>query len=369
MPRAGRTRARSLAGVASPVKPEASAPHWPAAAWTERLLDAIPLPPAGLAIATAGLLLMVYTVMELAIGRVGELIAGTHSEDWARETRVAVVNTLVLGYFVGAHRALRSSTRRHLDALRPVLADVPAGGDYAEDFPPDPGAASRGGFIGIAVTLAFPFVIDWGELPFLEPGYWIPERIWHWPVLIAMGWMAGRLGYASLYGGRVLSRLARFDLHLDLLETHRLGPFVQQGTQTALIWVGAVAVAALHLVNEGMATVMAIGMLSALGVSVTSLVLPLRGVHERLVQAKAHDLDWVRRAIREERERLRDDAEVRDTPGRITDLLAYEARIEAVREWPFDTPTFLRVGLYLLIPLASWSAGALVERLIDALLD
>ncbi len=49
--------------------------------------------------------------------------------------------------------------------------------------------------------------------------------------------------------------------------------------------------------------------------------------------------------------------------------MAWESRIEGVREWPFDTGTFARFGLYLLIPLASWSGGALVERLIDGLLD
>jgi hypothetical protein len=49
-------------------------------------------------------------------------------------------------------------------------------------------------------------------------------------------------------------------------------------------------------------------------------------------------------------------------------LLAYEARIEAVREWPIDTATLRRFGLFLLIPMASWIGGALVERLVDAAL-
>jgi hypothetical protein len=49
-------------------------------------------------------------------------------------------------------------------------------------------------------------------------------------------------------------------------------------------------------------------------------------------------------------------------------LLAYEARIESVREWPFDTSTLRRFALFLLIPLASWIGGALVERVVDAAL-
>ena len=44
-------------------------------------------------------------------------------------------------------------------------------------------------------------------------------------------------------------------------------------------------------------------------------------------------------------------------------------RVEAVHEWPFDAGALRRLAFYLLIPLLSWSGGALVERLIDAWLD
>lgn len=47
-----------------------------------------------------------------------------------------------------------------------------------------------------------------------------------------------------------------------------------------------------------------------------------------------------------------------DLPG----LLAYEARIENVSEWPFDTPTLLRFGMLMIIALGSWVGGAIVER-------
>ena len=56
-------------------------------------------------------------------------------------------------------------------------------------------------------------------------------------------------------------------------------------------------------------------------------------------------------------------------PSRIDELLSWEARVEAVREWPIDARALRRFGLYLLIPLLSWSGGALMERGIDALLD
>ena len=48
--------------------------------------------------------------------------------------------------------------------------------------------------------------------------------------------------------------------------------------------------------------------------------------------------------------------------------LAYEARIEAVREWPFDVPTLVRFAAFLLLPLGSWLGGALVERVVSGIL-
>ena len=55
--------------------------------------------------------------------------------------------------------------------------------------------------------------------------------------------------------------------------------------------------------------------------------------------------------------------------AKIPGLLAFENRIESVREWPFDAPTLTRFFLYVAIPLGSWVGGALVERLLGAALD
>jgi hypothetical protein len=37
--------------------------------------------------------------------------------------------------------------------------------------------------------------------------------------------------------------------------------------------------------------------------------------------------------------------------------------------WRFDTPTLVRFALFLLIPLGSWLGGAVVERVVDLVLD
>ena len=53
----------------------------------------------------------------------------------------------------------------------------------------------------------------------------------------------------------------------------------------------------------------------------------------------------------------------------MDELVAYLRLIEGVREWPFDVSTVLRFSLYLMIPIGSWLGGAMVERLVNSLLD
>ena len=82
------------------------------------------------------------------------------------------------------------------------------------------------------------------------------------------------------------------------------------------------------------------------------------------------ELDRVRAAIQGDRSSLVDSGIASQADAvSLADLIAYETRIENVREWPFDAPTMLRFALYLAIPLGSWLGGAFVERLLGAALD
>ena len=49
-------------------------------------------------------------------------------------------------------------------------------------------------------------------------------------------------------------------------------------------------------------------------------------------------------------------------------MLALETRIAAVREWPLDASSLLRVGLYVMLGIGSWLGAAAVERLLDRVL-
>jgi hypothetical protein len=107
-----------------------------------------------------------------------------------------------------------------------------------------------------------------------------------------------------------------------------------------------------------------------LAVAVGSFVIPVRRVHFALRTAKELELRWVRTEILRDRDVVRaGDRDGSRAAQRLPGLLAYEARVASAREWPFDASTLVRFALYLSIPLFSWLGGALVERLVDQLLD
>jgi hypothetical protein len=101
--------------------------------------------------------------------------------------------------------------------------------------------------------------------------------------------------------------------------------------------------------------------------SLLAPVVPLRWVRRRIAEAKRAALAELDGELR----RMRDAESPSEAgpPGRMADLLATRAYVESVREWPFDSSTLARFGLYLLIPLASWIGSAFVERMVDTALD
>jgi hypothetical protein len=103
--------------------------------------------------------------------------------------------------------------------------------------------------------------------------------------------------------------------------------------------------------------------------AVIGFLLPVLGARRRTREEKRAELVRTRSAIRETRDRLLGSSQtVEMTGGRLADLVAYEARISAVHEWPFNASMLLRWMLYVALGLGSWFGGAVVERFVDVAL-
>lgn len=154
---------------------------------------------------------------------------------------------------------------------------------------------------------------------------------------------------------------------IDLFDPRPLYPFTQLGLANALLLMGFVAIAGLIILTETgfglLGVLVGTAIFAAAGLAA---VLPMRGVHRRIAQAKAAELDWVEAKLRQQREVLKKGAE--RTSGDLSDLAAYRDLVRAVRDWPISTSSYVRFALYLAIPVVSWAAAAIVERLVDALL-
>ena len=101
------------------------------------------------------------------------------------------------------------------------------------------------------------------------------------------------------------------------------------------------------------------------------LVAPTLGVHRSVASAKAAELARVAEAIRGERAGAlsprRADAPPED--ARLGNLIQYQAFVNSIREWPFDLSIVSRSLLLIMLGAGSWLGGALVERLLNALLE
>lgn len=166
-------------------------------------------------------------------------------------------------------------------------------------------------------------------------------------------------------------RLGRNDVRVELLDLGSLVPFARLGLRLALAVLGGVAVLLTPLAALGWrpSLVEALILAPLLAAGVGALLGPSLGVRSAIRRAKAEELERVRSAIAGDRAALSAAAVASEADAlSIVDLLRYRGEIAATPEWPFDAGVLRRFGLYLLIPVASWVLGALVERFVDRVL-
>ena len=141
------------------------------------------------------------------------------------------------------------------------------------------------------------------------------------------------------------------------------------GLEGALVWFIVIAIGSFLILPDMGSALWVVLLLFALSIrgGFMFLLAPARKIRSLIREVKREELMRLEPLLRQ----ARDDALTGDvsTQGRLTDLLAYKTQVESTPEWPFDSSTLLRFGLYLLIPVGSMIGGALVERIVDMVLD
>jgi hypothetical protein len=341
-------------------------------AWSDRLFERAPVAPIWVGLGLAAGLLALFVLLAWVSGGLAQFMEAEESLLELRDARIGVMIVFGVAYLLTARRYAALGARTDFEALRELLGwRQPRFEKARREFETlDPRRARIAGALGM---LAFPItllLIDRDPTLYLNAWYWTSEKALTWIFGLAFLWNLAVFAYATYAYARRLSDLASSLKNLELGDTESLAPFGRQGLRSALLWLILLSLFSVNVVDPGFVGPLAVVAVVTLSAATTALLLPSRGIHRRIDEMKRSELRRVDAAIRGETAALTESAIApRARTATLADLVAYRGYVDAVHEWPFDTSTWVRFGLYLAIPLGSWLGGAFVERFLTAALD
>lgn len=327
--------------------------------------------PLWLGIAISGSLILILLVNETALGRWDLLLVEGELDPLARvstgvlrDVRLAIVHCLLVGYVPAAFLHVLRRGRRTVLSLQGALDCTR---EECETLAASVKLSTRGlviiGLIGFALAFVTPYMVPPVPPDLWNPWNWSPEVAWHrilGPVInVWQLWLI----YAVVAVSVRMSRIAKELSHVDLLDLAPLAPFTHLGLTNALLLIGLLSIWSLTMLETGFGQVMILIGGVTLVLTVLVLLLPVRGVHKRICEAKEAALGWVNGEISKQRRALQDSDAGRQS-GDMADLVAYRSLVESIPEWPFTISTYTRLIMYALIPAVSWSIGIVAEEIV-----
>jgi len=224
-------------------------------------------------------------------------------------------------------------------------------------------AAARGKLLWIGMSgAALGLVIAFMAVPVTVRTQHLPVFLWFGMTMSLLGALFARGAVMTRRGARDFADLVDRHLKVDLLRVDELNVIGRSSARVSLIWLSVAAVVCLFFAGgQTPLLVIAIIIFSA-GMALWIFFRSLERVHNKIRQAKRAELDRVRHEIAQMRSQAAHD---HTAASRLHGLLAYETRIAAVHEWPFDQSTLLRVGVYVLIPAAPATGQALMRYFVE----
>jgi hypothetical protein len=267
-----------------------------------------------------------------------------------------IVLSLLLGYMIFGGGFLNRCRRRELARIE--ATEAPAQGSTSKNL-------RRSRFWGALAAGAGVAFVLWVPRSYGTPLTEVdPDYFWFLFAGPLFLWMLARAAFFSLRHDETLGAIR--SRPVDLLDLGPVLMFGRLGVQQSLIWVVGTSIATPMLLVLDLSILVLPLMVATMGVAVGSLMLHVRGLRPQIRAAKEPELARVMAEIRSVRERPDTEPE---RAGHLADLLGYRAYIDSIPESSIDTSSLTRFLVYLLIPIGSWVAGALVERLIDALFE
>ena len=340
----------------------------PRTPWSLRLFDRIPLPALWAGVAIAAGVFGVFLIYTALLGDApGRLDAIAFEWGWVAE----LIQAGVLGFTIAVVGASMRGARDEIEALRPALAPpLRDASDLHKQVLRYPRALLAGlglcGVLSAVPTILSPEMWIDGR----RPGWTHPAVVWLLVRNAVTWWIVLRGMALDLAIGWRFSRIAEHVVFSDPLDRAVFEPFARRALRNVLLWMLLAVWVSLTYVGPGwvIGPLMVLGLTTITSFALAAFLIPLLGPHARLRAAKQAELARVRAAIRLARDRVlaRDAGE--PGGGRLGDLLAYEARVDAASEWPIETSTLLRFAFYLALGLGSWVGAGLVQHFVETAL-
>ena len=341
--------------------------------WESKLALAIPLSPIVAGLTLSGCLVVLHIAVQAALGFPQRLPDDGGTAPLGPALRSGVVVSLLIGYVLSAGRVVMRLSAKELSHLE--APDVAGSDAEAARLAVPKSTLTRSrvaGVLGaaIALGLVISYVV---RLPGFEPAwfrtweFWASEWIWVWVYLPLLLWGVARGIWFSSVGTQEMTNVGARDLPIDLLDPTPREQFGRVALRNSLVWIVGLSLASLLFFDFGIGLTEILVLTPVLAIGTASFFVPVARVRRRIRETKRAELGRVDEELRVLRDRQA--AGIAEPPGRLADRLAWRRHVLEVSDWPFDVPTLTRLGLYLLIPIGSWICGALVENLVDRLLD
>lgn len=267
------------------------------------------------------------------------------------------------------------TVRRSLEPLRRVVKlDGTAFGSYEQRMQRRAARTDIVLLLVAAAVVVFLFLVVGYELldddPLVDQRNPLPEApLSAFVVLVGytvVGWAGLRLIYVAARLGRLLGRLSREPLEVNVFDTTPLLPFGNIALAVAFAPAGIIAILLIGLGAPGSVLGWTV-LLLATAASLLALLLPLRGVHRQMSQAKDNALATVNDRISGLYEDISrtpapdagDLTRFRDTASALIPL---RKTVEEMTTWPFrDTVAFGRAVLIAMAPLIYTTLSELIK--------
>jgi hypothetical protein len=274
----------------------------------------------------------------------------------APQVRLALWFALQIATILGMQRYSRNRERADFAAWSRILKGGDSDAMNATELTPRGIRLGPATVIGALIGAASSWFAFRGEA--FEPAVFL----WFAAATILLGMLFAR-GVALTRSSGVATR-AMIDnqLKIDLLRIDELAVIGHSSARTALIWFTISAVVLLQFISGDLSPVTIALLVACAAMGLWIFVRTMEHVHRRIHAAKSAELARLRGEIDRVCHAATADASAAQC---LQGLLAYEARIMAAPEWPFDQTTAMRVAASAFIVTVPWFGQAIAGYFVE----